>query len=78
MALWLVALFLLAKTAQNSAQFGRLHPWILMINAVGSWCCSCCCAKLAQLVRDWRGHVIGSRLKLRMVWIFGVLAIPPC
>jgi nitrogen fixation/metabolism regulation signal transduction histidine kinase len=33
--------------------------------------------KLAQLVRDWRGHVIGSRLKARMVWIFGVLATLP-
>ena len=33
--------------------------------------------KLTQLVRDWRGHVIGSRLKARMVWIFGVLATLP-
>ena len=33
--------------------------------------------KLAQLVRDWRGHVIGSRLKARMVWTFGVLATLP-
>ena len=28
-------------------------------------------------MRDWRGHVIGSRLKARMVWIFGVLATLP-
>ena len=34
-------------------------------------------AKLTQLIRDWRGHVIGSRLKARMVWIFGVLATLP-
>ena len=33
--------------------------------------------KLTQLIRDWRGHVIGSRLKARMVWIFGVLATLP-
>jgi nitrogen fixation/metabolism regulation signal transduction histidine kinase len=33
--------------------------------------------KLGQLIRDWRGHVIGSRLKARMVWIFGVLATLP-
>jgi nitrogen fixation/metabolism regulation signal transduction histidine kinase len=33
--------------------------------------------KLTQLVRDWRGHVIGSRLKARMVWTFGVLATLP-
>ena len=33
--------------------------------------------KLTQLVRDWRGHVLGSRLKARMVWMFGVLATLP-
>ncbi len=77
-ALWLVALFLLAKTAQNSAQFGRLHPWILLINAVGVVVLLVLLtAKLAQLVRDYRRHVIGSRLKLRTVTIFGALVIPP-
>ena len=76
--LWLVALFLLAKTAQNSAQFGRLHPWILLINAVGVVVLLVLlAAKLTQLVRDYRRHVIGSRLKLRTVTIFGALVIPP-
>jgi nitrogen fixation/metabolism regulation signal transduction histidine kinase len=77
-ALWLAALFLLAKTAQNSAQFGRLHPWILLINAVGVVVLLVLLtAKLTQLVRDYRRHVIGSRLKLRTVTIFGALVIPP-
>ena len=75
-ALWLVALFLLAKTAQNSEQFGRLHPWILLINAAGV---VVLLVLLAAKVRSWcattAGHVIGSRLKARMVSIFGVLAI---
>src|SRR5882672_2504267 len=77
-ALWLAALFMLAKTAQNSAQFGRLHPWILLINAVGVVVLLVLLtAKLTQLVRDYRRHVIGSRLKLRTVAIFGALVIPP-
>ena len=42
--LWLAAILFMAQTAQNSEQFGRLHPWILMVNVRGSrascWCCS--------------------------------------
>jgi len=76
--LWLAALFLLAKTAQNSAQFGRLHPWILLINAAGVVVLLVLLtAKLTQLVRDYRRRVMGSRLKLRTVTIFGLLVIPP-
>ena len=76
--LWLSARLIMAQTAQNSEQFSRLHPWILMINVAGLVVLVALLAtKLTQLVRDWRGHVIGSRLKARMVWIFGVLATLP-
>ncbi len=76
--LWLAAILFMAQTAQNSEQFGRLHPWILMVNAAGLLLLLVLLgAKLVQLVRDWRGHVIGSRIKARMVWIFGVLATLP-
>ena len=76
--LWLAAILFMAQTAQNSEQFSRLHPWILMINVAGLVVLVALLAtKLTQLVRDWRGHVIGSRLKARMVWIFGVLATLP-
>jgi len=76
--LWLAAILFMAQTAQNSEQFSRLHPWILMINIAGLVVLvGLLATKLAQLVRDWRGHVIGSRLKARMVWIFGVLATLP-
>jgi hypothetical protein len=34
-ALWLVALYLLASAAQNSAEFDRWLPWILLINISG-------------------------------------------
>ena len=76
--LWLAAILFMAQTAQHSEQFSRLHPWILMINVAGLVVLvGLLGTKLAQLVRDWRGHVIGSRLKARMVWIFGVLATLP-
>jgi nitrogen fixation/metabolism regulation signal transduction histidine kinase len=76
--LWLAAILFMAQTAQNSEQFSRLHPWILMINVAGLIVLvGLLGTKLGQLVRDWRGHVIGSRLKARMVWIFGVLATLP-
>jgi nitrogen fixation/metabolism regulation signal transduction histidine kinase len=76
--LWLAAILFMAQTAQNSEQFGRLHPWILMVNAAGLVVLLVLLGvKVTQLVRDWRGHVIGSRIKARMVWIFGVLATLP-
>jgi nitrogen fixation/metabolism regulation signal transduction histidine kinase len=76
--LWLAAILFMAQTAQHSEQFSRLHPWILMINIAGLVVLvGLLGIKLTQLVRDWRGHVIGSRLKARMVWIFGVLATLP-
>ena len=76
--LWLAAILFMAQTAQNSEQFSRLHPWILGINIAGLVLLVALLAtKLAQLVRDFRGHVIGSRLKARMVWTFGVLATLP-
>jgi len=76
--LWLSAILFMAQTAQHSEQFSRLHPWILMINVAGlAVLVGLLATKLGQLVRDWRGHVIGSRLKARMVWTFGVLATLP-
>jgi nitrogen fixation/metabolism regulation signal transduction histidine kinase len=76
--LWLTAVLFMAQTAQHSEQFSRLHPWILMINVAGlAVLVGLLATKLGQLVRDWRGHVIGSRLKARMVWTFGVLATLP-
>jgi nitrogen fixation/metabolism regulation signal transduction histidine kinase len=76
--LWLAAILFMAQTAQNSEQFSRLHPWILGINVAGlAVLVGLLATKLTQLIRDWRGHVIGSRLKARMVWIFGVLATLP-
>ena len=72
------SLLLLAKSVQNSADFGRLQPWVLLINIVGVIVLTILLArKLWQLVREYREHVPGSRLTARTVSIFGVLVIAP-
>jgi nitrogen fixation/metabolism regulation signal transduction histidine kinase len=72
------ALLLLAKSAQNSGEFGRLQPWILLLNLIGVIALSILLArKLLQLVRDYRDHVPGSRLTARTVAIFGALVVAP-
>jgi len=77
-ALWLVALYLLASAAQNSAKFDRWLPWILLVNISGLLTLLLLlAAKLSRLVRDYRRHVPGSRLKGRTVAIFSALAVAP-
>src|ERR1700692_1885078 len=77
-ALWLAALYLLASAAQNSAEFDKWLPWILLINISGLLTLFVLlAAKLSHLVRDYRRHVPGSRLKGRTVAIFSALAVAP-
>src|SRR5450631_227933 len=77
-ALWLVALYLLASAAQNSAGFEKGMPWILLINITGLLILLVLLAgKLTRLVRDYRRHVPGSRMKGRTVAIFSALAVAP-
>ncbi len=74
----LVALFLLGQTAQNSAEFDRLHIVILLINVAGVVVLfALLVGNLARLLRDYRNHVPGSKLKARMVGMFVGLAVLP-
>ncbi len=76
--LWLFALWLLASAVQNSEKFEKWLPWILLVNITGMLTLSVLLAgKLARLVRDFRRHVPGSRLKGRTVAIFSALAMAP-
>src|SRR6516225_2431252 len=82
MVLWgaigLGAFLLLAKSVQNSPEFGRLQIWILAFDICGVIALSVLLArKLWRLVRDYRAHVPGSRLTARTVGIFGALVIAP-
>src|ERR1700719_2793462 len=77
-ALWIAALFMLASAAQNSDKVDKWLPWILLINICGMLTLLVLLAgKLARLVRDYRRHVPGSRLKGRTVAIFSALAVAP-
>jgi PAS domain S-box-containing protein len=76
--LWLIALYLLASAAQSWEKFDRWLPWILLINISGLLTLLFLLAsKLTRLVRDYRRHVPGSRLKGRTVAIFSALAVTP-
>jgi len=72
------SLLLLGKSVQNSADFIRLQPWILLTNIVSVIALSILLARKAwQLVREYRDHVPGSRLTARTVITFGALVIAP-
>jgi nitrogen fixation/metabolism regulation signal transduction histidine kinase len=72
------ALLMLAKSVQNSSDFGRLQPWILLLNVIGVIGLTVLIArKIWQLVSDYRANVPGSRLTARTVSTFGALVIAP-
>ncbi len=77
-ALWLLAVYLLSQSVQNSARFTNLLPWVLLINIAGlAVMVMLIAGRLTQLVRAWRQRVTGSRLEARMVWMSGMLSIVP-
>ncbi len=72
------ALLTLAMSVQNSSEFSRLQPWILLTNLIGVIVLTALLGrKIWQLVHDYRHHVPGSRLTARTVGIFGALVIAP-
>lgn len=74
----LVALFLLSRTAQNSDDFDRLQNVILAINIAGVFVLFVLTiGNLARLVREYRTHVPGAKLKARIVGMFAGLAVVP-
>src|SRR5580693_3502579 len=77
-AIGIGALLLLLKSVQNSAEFGRLQPAVLILNVIGVFALIVLLTrKLWQLFRDYRDHVPGSRLTARTVMIFGALVVAP-
>jgi len=73
-----ILLFLLASASANTALFARHYPWLLGLNATVAL------ALLALIVwqvrilwREHRAQVFGSRLKLRLMLMFGLMAVLP-
>ena len=74
----LVALFLLSWTPQNSEDYESLHITILLINVAGVLVLfALTVGNLARLLRDYRNHVPGSKLKARVLGMFVGLAVLP-
>ena len=72
------ALFLLSWTPQNSEVYESLHITILLINLAGVVILFLLTVgNLARLLRDYRQHVPGSKLKARVVGMFVGLAVLP-
>ena len=73
-----ILLFLLASASANTALFASHYPWLLGLNAVVALSLF---ALIVWQVRDlWREHrakVFGSRLKLRLMLMFGLMAVLP-
>jgi nitrogen fixation/metabolism regulation signal transduction histidine kinase len=76
--MWLIGLFALTRTADNSTEFSHYHPWILLFNAVLLvGLLVVLTYKITQLVGEYRRHQPGSRLKVRTLMLFGLLVIGP-
>ncbi len=73
-----ILLFLLASASANTAMFASNYPWLLGLNAIVALSLF---ALIVWQVRDlWREHqtkVFGSRLKLRLMLMFGLMAVLP-
>jgi nitrogen fixation/metabolism regulation signal transduction histidine kinase len=76
--LWVAALLIMAQTVQQSAHFSDLHPFIVGVNVAGLLVLLILIGgRVAQLIRDWRRRVVGSRMEARMVWMSATLALAP-
>ncbi len=76
--LWLAALLSFTKVTENSDDFASRQYWILLINSVGIGALLILIVtNLWHLVRDYRRHVPGSRLRARMVSVLVMVAVTP-
>ena len=77
-ALVLSSLYMMSAATQHSEQFGRLYSWILAINIFAILLLLALIARnLFALVQQYRKKVAGSRLTLRLLLVFIILAVAP-
>ena len=73
-----ILLFLLASASANTALFARHYPWLLGLNAIVALSLLALIAwQLRILWGEHRAKVFGSRLKLRLMLMFGLMAVVP-
>ncbi len=77
-ALLLASLYLMSGATQNSGLFGRLYSLLLAINLLALLLLVALIARnLVHLVSQYRQRAPGSRLTVRLVAMFVVLAVAP-
>ncbi|MDR1162246.1 MAG: HAMP domain-containing protein [Candidatus Accumulibacter sp.] len=73
-----ILLFLLASASANSSFFARHYSWLLGINvAVAASLFALVVWQMWNLRIEYRSRLFGSRLKLRLVLMFGLMAVLP-
>jgi len=73
-----ILLFLLASASANTALFARHYPWLLALNSIVALSLLALIGwQLLALWREHRSKVFGSRLKLRLMLMFGLMAVLP-
>ena len=74
----LLSLQLMSSATQESSELGELYSWLLLINALGSVVLlGLVIANIVTLIRQLKKREAGSRLTIRMVTLFVVLALAP-
>ena len=73
-----ILLFVLASASANTALFAKHYPWLLGLNAVVSVALLALVIWQVRLLwQEHRAKVFGSRLKLRLMAVFGMMAELP-
>lgn len=76
--LLLISLYLMSSATQNSAQFGQLYSFLLVLNVLELVALvGLITINLQRLRRQYREGVVGSRLTVRLVTIFVILSVVP-
>ena len=74
----LAALLLMSRSLQNSALFDRYYAGLLLFNAAGLVSLLILIGlNIRRLIRQFRARVAGSRMTLRMLLLFSLLAVTP-
>lgn len=74
----LAALLMMIAATQNSAFFGRWYSWLLLANVVGIvLLLALILLNVFNLVEQYRARVLGTRLTLRLVFVFVLLSVLP-
>lgn len=69
---------LLMSTAADTVLFSRNYPLLIALNALLAFGMVCLVGwQLRTLWRDYQAQVFGARLKLRLMLMFGVIAVLP-